>query len=126
MRTVRRSRLSWSPPFDAARCRPLCWNGKWACCACPVVSDASGFAGSPEVPTRRGSIPHLHKAPGRVLERLELAGAGHARRHFLRAELLEPGEPIRPPGARVFLGLRDPFVHVGIRGRLWSVPVLIL
>src|SRR5262245_32004106 len=75
---------------------------------------------------RRGSIPHFYEAPGRVLERLELSGAGHARGYFLRALLLEPGEPVRPPGTWMLLGIGEPFAHLGIGGRLRSYPVLIL
>src|SRR5262245_62717653 len=72
------------------------------------------------------SIPYLHISPRRVLDRLELAAAGLARRHLLRALLLEPGQPVRPPGARMLLGLGEPILDLAARQPLQPDPVLIL
>ena len=47
-------------------------------------------------------LARLHIAPGRVLDRLELALAGHARAlggHLLRRDPADPADPVGPPAA---------------------------
>ena len=82
-----------------------------------------GRAVSPIAPAV--SVPHFHVAARRVLDRLELAAAGLARRHARSASCcLDPCEPVRPPRAGMFLRLREPAVEVADR-RLGAGPVLV-
>src|ERR1700728_2925192 len=67
---------------------------------------------------------HLHIAARCILDRLELAVARCARRHLRLVVMDEPGEPVRPPGARMLGRLREPAVEIGA-ARFWAGPVLI-
>src|SRR5450756_1437173 len=74
---------------------------------------------------RRTLTPDLHIRAGGVLDRLELAAADGARRYRFRILGPEPVQPVRPPGARMFGGLGQPFFDIRA-GRFGSGPVLIL
>src|ERR671919_975909 len=63
----------------------------------------------------------LHVGPGRILERLELAGAGLAGRDLAAAFARQPGAPVGPPGAGVLGGAFEP--RVRILGQLCIGPV---
>src|SRR5882757_1390721 len=60
------------------------------------------------------SSAHFDVAPGRVLDRLELARARRARGDPFLAHRLHPAEPVGPPRALVLLGFREPRFKIAI------------
>src|ERR1700733_2866542 len=58
---------------------------------------------------------HPHIFPWRIAQRFQLAVARLAGGDLLRRLRGQPGEPVRPPGARRLLGLCDPIVELAFR-----------
>src|SRR5215470_6102566 len=79
-----------SPRFEAAR-------------------DCSGISTRPDAPA--GSISHFYIASRRILDGQELVAARRARRDFCWILILDPFEPVGPPGSRILLSSLDPLVE---------------
>src|SRR6516165_2242913 len=69
-------------------------------------------------------IPDFHIASRSVLDRRKTSATWLARRNLSRIVRFEPAQPVRPPGASMLLGLRQPALDIGAR-RLGSGPILV-
>src|ERR1700738_1892081 len=84
----------------------------------------SQLSGRSEPNCRLSSLA-LSMASVRVFDRIYLAAARNARRNAAAVVRHEPGQPIRPPGARMLDRLGQPAVEVGAGG-LAPGPILVL
>src|SRR4051812_47554103 len=80
-----------------------------------ATANARAIAVMPASSKTDCSVPHLHIASWRVLDRRQNAAAGFARRHGFGALRLDPVEPVGPPRARMFLRLGKPTVEAAER-----------
>src|SRR5215470_13606834 len=69
-------------------------------------------------------VADFNVTPRRVLDRLECAGAWHARGDFSRALLGDPRQPVRPPRTGMFLGFGEPAVDIRV-ARFRPGPILV-